>query len=181
MVCLIPNTKNFPLHQLAFLMEGTSGAGADTPSDSGLPQEKGWVSSARVGICSERELCLPPWTVSFPRAQAVHLPSAWDPPKVGPEPPPSDWEYPLEALSPSSQIGISLRASSGPPPSDWELPEGRGESECLCQPSTPRHLQLEDTQPAAFLSLTMPRAGLPRSPSRSCQQAAKPQCTPGIN
>ena len=79
------------------------------------------------------------------------------------------------------QTGISLRASSGPPPSDWELPEGRGESECLWQPSTPRHLQLEDAQPAAFLSLTMPRAGLTRSPSRSCQQAAKPQRTPGIN
>lgn len=52
---------------------------------------------------------------------------------------------------------------------------------CLCLPSTPRPLHPEDAQPAAFLTLTMSRARLTRSPSRSCQQAAKPQSTPGIN
>lgn len=91
-------------------MEGTSREGADTPSDSGLPQEMGWVSSVRVGIRLEQKLCLPPWTMGFPRAEAVRLPSAWDPPEVGSAPPPSDWEYPLEALSPSS---------------DWDLLRGQ--------------------------------------------------------
>lgn len=42
--------------------------------------------------------------------EAVHLPSAWDPLKVGLVSPPSDWEYPSIGLFLSHQTGISLRA-----------------------------------------------------------------------
>lgn len=171
MVCLTPNTVIFPLYQIASLMDGSSRVGAGSPIRLRAPLRE------RLALLHQSRHLL--------RARTASLPLDCELPRSGGCAPPI-------ILGPSEgrtcvspiRLGISwYRVVSFS--SDWDLPKGRGASEvpqCLCRCLPPHPTRsLKSPLPVTSLTLVMSCAGLSLSLSRSCQQASKPQYTPGIN